>query len=194
MLSSYVFVENLRSYYRAFCTEAFKLKLFLKLSLEHQKQTRVQAHSMIPIGKKDSFTDAGWFLWQWERHLFPKKKRGPILKHGLFVSGCGLLIEKLLIFTEIKSNIIVVFTTLCIHSRVSAMLWTGLRCVLSVQRVGLSEWGRLSRVGDALCVWLQPRGCAASPASKPDQRLPLHFSMGASTMNLKQCKSNSRTV
>lgn len=59
MLSRYVFVGNLHSYYKALPTEAFKLKLFLKPSLEHQKQIRVQVHSMIPIGKRDSFTDAG---------------------------------------------------------------------------------------------------------------------------------------
>lgn len=59
MLSSYVFVGNLRSYYKALSTEAFKIKLFLQPSLEHQNQIRVQVHSMIPIGKRDSFTDVG---------------------------------------------------------------------------------------------------------------------------------------
>lgn len=64
MLSSYVLVGNQHSYCEALPIEAMKLKLFLKPSLEDQKLLRVQVHNMIPTGKRDSFTDAEWFLWQ----------------------------------------------------------------------------------------------------------------------------------
>lgn len=58
MLSSYVLVGKLHSCYEALPIEAMKLKLFLKPNLEDQKLIRVQVHNMIPIGKRDSFTDA----------------------------------------------------------------------------------------------------------------------------------------
>lgn len=45
MLSSYVFAGNLHSYYKALPTKAFKLKLLLMPSLEHQKQIKVQVCS-----------------------------------------------------------------------------------------------------------------------------------------------------
>lgn len=50
--------------------------------------------------------------------------RGPILKHGLLVSGCGLLTEKLLIFTKNKSNTVFFF-------HIPPCSQQGLSCALS---------------------------------------------------------------
>lgn len=91
MLSSYVSVGNLHSYYKALPVEAFKLKLFLK--------PRTSKTNQSSSAQYDSHWEKGFIYRCWVisvtvgKILIFVEKRGPILKHGLFVSDWGLLIE-----------------------------------------------------------------------------------------------------
>lgn len=67
----FIALGNLYSNSKALPTEAFKLKLCLK----HQKQIRVQVHSMIPIGKRRRVISVAVR----KKCLFSWKEKGPVL-------------------------------------------------------------------------------------------------------------------
>lgn len=188
MLSSYVFVGNLHSYYKALPTEAFKIKLFLKPSLKTSKPHQSSS------ARYDSHREKGFIYRCWvifvtvgKTFIFIEEERSNSKVWPICTWLWLTHWKKVLIFTEIKSNIIFVFTTSCILSSLGSVL----NCSALCPGGGLAGVGATRLPCTVPCTtaeWLQWEGFYSLPCDQAWSKLPLDFSMGAWTMNLNQCK------